>query len=562
MQWNYWLAILFVFTVMFVLFVGLIRPWLEDPLLKAWYARQNTNWLTTRKQLVDSTLASFVRSRYVKVDSTNGTVTPLQCKNYLHIFPFTDLGVPLVVRFSEYGSVDLTNKRSNTRPETDLTVGTTLHVTQQLKLSYNQLKSYQLREYVVNECLDDVSRWRGLFKPIADRTCATTPTTTSLSTSPSTSEVISTEGKFAVTAVAAASAAGDVVGDASTDTVDDPFQSDRSLSISPDTYSAYSTYRKDKEATLATFVSALKRYDYKITYLPPPGSSLDNIPSSASAALQTSRGSSHTAAELTIEFFDLKENRRFKFRLPEYQKSQLANRVTTLAKTYNNNRHNNEKDSHRDISNNNVNELWSKLQLFELKRSVFRSVDQRRNADREAQDVLLFHKTLYNDESGIPSANSDHNSLLSTTLNPCWSASRARYVTGDFPVTAAQFSNIYMRGLQQISETEVQSDETVATNLRRLYWRCVWDYNDDSDNSYATDRNVTSKQPSSSSSLSSLSLPSSSSSVQDSGSSIAKRADTFAAQTSTISGNAVLYNTLLSLNLCADDKVFDGRTCV
>lgn len=58
-------------------------------------------------------------------------------------------------------------------------------------------------------------------------------------------------------------------------------------------------------------------------------------------------------------------------------------------------------------------------------------------------------------------------------LNPCWNDKLGQTVTGLYPVTASQYSSIYLRGLQTIHD--VSDDANAEIALTRMYWRCFYD---------------------------------------------------------------------------------------
>lgn len=248
--------------------------------------------------------------------------------------------------------------------------------------------------------------------------------------------------------------------------------------------------------------TVLQRYTYRVSFEDEAPAASDNTyPVTAADALVAQQ---RQRQQLVFEFTDTVDRRTWRFALPQYQRSALG-RVRSAE--------NPQSDAAPDV--------WQRLPQLWLDRSASRSVrDYASSAqsDRRSQDLVLFNR----------GGDTDNDVSAPQDLNPCWNANLARFVTGNFPVTAQQYSTIYLRGLQQVS----RNDEATTALLGRMYWRCVWDYD-------------------------SGGLPSSVSSASEGQGPVRGGDDKNGEDRSFINNNSILYGTLLSLNLCGNELCFD-----
>lgn len=236
-------------------------------------------------------------------------------------------------------------------------------------------------------------------------------------------------------------------------------------------------------------ISGLSRYTYKVSFAAATGPT--SIPTTAGAAIEAVATTTTTQPPpllLTFEFTDHADGERcWSFVLPQYRKSTFGGVVSAA---------NEQSDTAVDV--------WKRLPPLWLERSTARTVPTVTDpTDLRDRSIVLFSRALTDDTPN--------------ELNPCWNPWLQRFVVGQFPVSPQQYSAIYLRGLQRVTDADLHSDSTVRQTLSRLYWRCVWDYGEAGNSRDDDDDDLDNNNK-----------------------------------------NSILYDTLLSLNLCEQGGRFDS----
>lgn len=181
-------------------------------------------------------------------------------------------------------------------------------------------------------------------------------------------------------------------------------------------------------------LSRLKRYQYNITFEEEQDKTDPNrIPTSAGEAFMLARAAPREQI-LTFVFTDKFSGQVWKFQLNEYVKSPFSS-TENLTET---------------------SDLFERLPEYALDRS---SVSKLKSTN--AQSEILF-------------MTGTGDSQLVEIGNPCWNKSLNKFQLGNFPITLVQFSNIYLRGLQHVSEKQLEASDQTIEIYRRLFWSCTF----------------------------------------------------------------------------------------
>lgn len=397
----YLLSLSLVLLLALAVHVYVLKPYLEGPALRTWYSRQNVQWIGDGN-LINENLSAYILGRHVSYDAATGSVRPLECDVYTHVFLATSEGRPVVIEAVDAGTYS----------------GRRLRVRNRMTLEYRDVKDLTLRPYVF-QCCSSLDSWRNHFRDGSDS--------------------------------------------------------------------------EKRQHSL----EALKRYSYTVGFEPPLQSrDVGSPPKSVTEAVLSVTRATNVEPVLTFTFLDSRTGNRTAFQLPAYIRSAFAD-VPSPA---------NPSDPNGTV--------WERLPELWLTRH------NKRNMDEEAaHDVVLFAA------DGQPPT-----SRAIGVNNPCWANSLNRFVVGDFPVTVDQYTGIYLRGLQRLTETDLEANPDARRAFNRLYWKCVYDY-DSRVNQRLAAVNVTNEDKSS------PSRPNLGINVE-----------------------SILYNTLLSLNACAPNQRFDAET--
>lgn len=153
----YLLSLSLVLLFALALHVYVIKPYLEGPALRHWYARQTVQWIG-EGDLLNDNLVAYIRSRYVSYDTTTGAVGPLDCNRYTHVFLATSDGRPMVIEAEDAGTWS----------------GRRLRVTDRMSLEHDQVKDLVLRPYMFR-CSSSMHAWREHFRDDQPAVSATPP---------------------------------------------------------------------------------------------------------------------------------------------------------------------------------------------------------------------------------------------------------------------------------------------------------------------------------------------------------------------------------------------------
>jgi hypothetical protein len=236
-------------------------------------------------------------------------------------------------------------------------------------------------------------------------------------------------------------------------------------------------------------VSALKRFTYDITFSSASGS--NDPPTTLDESVMRLMDRPNL---LTFTFRDTITNEVFRFQLEGYKPSSFAG--TAPNKT------------------GSVDERLPELSLDRMDVNASLS---------ETAVLLTRHGTI----DGLMAASDDQRSI-----NPCWDPKYNRFQVGNFAVTLDQFSTIYLRGLQRVTDDDASRDPKINETLQKMFWGCTYDIKGGGTGSGS----------------------------ERGGSGVVKTlvdTDRYAI----VNRNSILNDTLLTLNLCLEGKKFDGTKC-
>lgn len=419
---KYTISLIIFAVLVFVMHYLFVKPYIEDTALKAWYARQNVQWILPNdtidlsstdgskdilrlyNQPLNDTLKAFIISRYVQLDG-NKVLSSRKCDQYLHFFPFTDHGCGLSVLF------DAQDWR----------------VTSVESIPYKRFETLIAKEYV-QECIDRTSDWRKLYRDddlVNRRQHANS------------SVVLSALRRY-------------------TYTVDfQPMQRNVSDSLyyriveSSDndggggggSGSAIDTGNKDSSSTSIdnTVFRAedVPRSTYQSLLLREFNDDANNLSSNRSYEAN----SSSPLRVLTFTFVDRLTGRSWFIQLSDYKPSVYQAIVSP------------------DNTVNPTGKIWERLPPLHLDRS------ENSTTTVQAENAVLFNLSTQLADDGSLKDN--------RALHPCWNEKINRFRLGNYAVDADSFSVIYLRGLQVLTQDNVNNDPTKRAILSRLFWNCA-----------------------------------------------------------------------------------------
>lgn len=225
-------------------------------------------------------------------------------------------------------------------------------------------------------------------------------------------------------------------------------------------------YREQHQVDRATVpLSALKRYSYRVGFEPrdyytrgvgltaagDAGDDTSDMPSTSMEALIQSRGENAVAADLVLTFVyaDKLTGKTWRFQLTDYKPSLFFGVRS---------------------SENHTNEtgvIWERLPPLHLDRSSSSTVAA------QADTIVLFQQDSESLAADLLLRGQQQAEQTGYNVNPCWNSTINRFRLGNFPVDAASFSMIYLRGLQVVTDREAENNPEIQAILRRMFWSCV-----------------------------------------------------------------------------------------
>jgi uncharacterized membrane protein YgcG len=384
---RYFLSLAVFIAIIALAHQFLILPYLQTVALRAWYSRRVPTWLSTDRSVADTTLSSFIAERYVHVDPMDGRISPLKCDAYTHVFPFTDSGRPLVATFG------VSDDQS-------------WWLRQHKFLDYSDIRDLVSLEYV-RQCVSSADSWQSLFRRGSGRASGI------------------------------------------------PLSS-----LLRYTYTVGFEEPGEKETGAGTAGTANRSSRFKEN-VAANGMDAQDIPTSVHESLVRSMSSDADTTpyrRLTFTFHDSVTGLSYRFQLKGYKPSPFAIAAITSAST--------------DAALASAAPLESPSATKPITEWLPEVWLDRRLDDAAVSEATVLYTQRDSLATLFAAANSGPGS---NTINPCWDQSLNKFRIGNFPVNLDEFSTIYLRGLQRVTDADAAADPTILPTLHRMYWACSYD---------------------------------------------------------------------------------------